>query len=289
MRKKLITFADITKVYNELYFKNSNYRIQQKVVSERSRRIISKIDNNEFVEFLKAKGIDAEKELKFFKKAIRPIKNKETKFKYKTFCLIITIIILRHEENTIIENIEKNIFTEKDNLRLSNNYLLKDKVNKKKDKVILISLKNFEDSKRRRVKRRKIKLINDVNKKNIKLKKINYKRGNRKIRFQGYLNEGIDISFRIIMCYIEFLKFKAKYVDIKLANDFLKIIDMDYLTKCNLLKKINKLIFKEMNKNENYKVIGRRKLSDEEIDIIIENNYADFKKEILIRLIKDID
>ncbi|MGG5463304.1 hypothetical protein [Clostridium sp. B9] len=278
MRKKLINFADITKIYNEIYFNDGYSKIQQKVVTEKVRRMALKIDNKNFKNFLAIEELNAEEELKFFKKAIKPIKNKETKFKYKTFCLIITMMIISREEHSIIEGINKDIII-KDDL---DKELLKNKVYKKKNIVKNICSNNFKDSRRRRVKRKKIKRLCSEVEKNTKLSKINGKRKIRKITFREFLDKGMDISFRIIMYYIDFLRFRMRWIDIALANEFLMISGMSYSSKCILKEKINKFLEKEIYKNNKCIAINNE-LNKEEINKILDNRFKDI---VLNRLIK---
>lgn len=278
MRKNLITFADITQIYNEIYFNECYSKIQQKVVTEKVRRITSKIDNKNFKNFLGIEELNTEEELKFFKKAIKPIKNKETKFKYKTFCLIITMIIISCEEYSIIEGINKGIII-KDDL---DKELLKNKVDEKKNIVKNICVSKFKDSRKRRLKGKKIEQLNNKNKMNIKLYKMNSKRKIRKTTFRELLDKGIDISFRIIMYYIEFLNFKMKGINIALANQFLLINEMSYSSKFILKEKIDKFLEKEIHKNKKYKDINNE-LNKKEIYKILDNGFKDI---ILNRLIK---
>ena len=237
MRKNLITFANITKIYNEIYFESSKYRIQQKVITEQIRRIISKLDDIYFKKFLEHNGLDTKEELKFFKKAIKPINAGETKFGYKTFCFIIIIIIISREKNYIIEEIEKN----SDNIKF-NKIELKQIIDKKKVKIIHFCRNEFKDSKKRAIKRKKISS-------NDKIRELNKYRDIRKQKFSCFINNGMDLSFQIIIYYIEFLRFKSRYIDFELANEFSKIISMNYSSKCRLKEKINKLVLKEIERN----------------------------------------
>lgn len=279
-----MSIADITYTYNELYYKKSDKKIQQKSINKISEIVISKF-NHEFLEFLEKRGIEAEKELKFLKKAIEPLNNKETKFNYKTFCLILTVIIFIQEENNVINNIIDDEFTGKEYEELVNNKSLKEKINKNKKAIEIISMKKFDDSNKRKYKRRKIENLKNEVRKSIKLENINKKRENRKRRFYEFLNKGIDKSYKVILYYTKFIEFKYRCIDISLANDFLRIIDMDYKKKKSIKEKIHNIVVKEFSEYKECESKGKE-LSNDEINVIIDSNYDYLKKEILRNLIK---
>lgn len=62
MRSDDIKFADLTKIYNKLYFpKCKTLNVQQTVISRKSRKIIKKIYDERFLEYLEKNSLESEK------------------------------------------------------------------------------------------------------------------------------------------------------------------------------------------------------------------------------------
>lgn len=226
MRYDKITFADITKIYNRLKFKGlATSTIQQTVISRKIRKIITNINDEKFGKFLKDRNLD--EEFLFFYEAINPILESRTKFTYKTFCLVIIFLLVEESsKDNLVRNIMKNNIKENAYIEFifdNNTIELNDDINEVK-KIALDMCKNNKKSK---------KHLKDIEK---------------------CLNQGIKISINILLEYSNFEEEKSSFINSELKVLFLKILNMNYKSKCKLKIRLEHELKKEyyrFNKNEN--------------------------------------
>lgn len=217
MRYDKITFADITKIYNKLKFKGpATSTIQQTVISRKIRKIITNINDERFGEFLKDKKLD--EEFLFFYEAINPILESKTKFTYKTFCLVIIFLLVEESSrDNLVRNIMKNKIKENAHIEFifdKNTVKLNDDINEVK-KIALDMCKNNKKTQ---------KHLKDIEK---------------------CLDQGIKISISILLEYSSFEEEKSGFINSELKSLFLKILNMNYKSKCKLKVRLERELKKE--------------------------------------------
>lgn len=265
-RSDNITFADLTRVYNEFY---SEYCfIYQSTISRDCRKIIYIFDK-EFFEFLEEEN--KQKEIEFLLDSIIPIKEGKTRFGYKTYCLMLVSLICRSISNdNLIDTIKKGRKHIEEYKYISLFY----KINELIPQIIKRSLEYYKDTPENEKKIRRTKNTKRIN----KLKK---ERKDKFEKFKSDIKIGIDMSIKVYDLIDIYYREKVKN---EIQELLIKINFMSYESKSTLInilkKEIHRTEKRKINQNNEDEVI-QKKLDE------IENNTA--MKGISCKEIKEIE
>ncbi|HFD2083865.1 TPA: hypothetical protein ACF2DW_001843 [Clostridium perfringens] len=243
MRSEYITFADLTKVYNEIY---SEYT-HQSTISRSCRKMVNIFDKK-FFEFLEEKK--KYKEILFLSEAIKPINEGKTKFDYKTYCLMLVSLINRGYSNDSLINTARKRRKHIEEYKYIDFF---DEIDRIFQKIISISLNNFKILKRAKIQDDKLK-------------------EKKKKEFKVNIISGIKTVIRIYDLLDEYYRYELQE---KIHILLSKINLMSYESKLNLINILEKEIEKEIIRTNERKIdeSNEGEVIQKKLDII-ENEIA---------------
>lgn len=240
MRSDNITFADLTKVYNEIYSSS----ICQSTISRDCRKIINIFDKG-FFEFLKQ---EHKREIKFLMESLNPLREGKTRFDYKTYCFILaSLICVSGSNDNLIDTVRK----KRNHIEEYKFIDFFHKIINFIPKIIEISSKNYKDNPKNEKKiKRALSLKTDL----LRMKRISILKKDKEKKVENFKND-LQYGFDMVINIYDLLdRYYRKKIENKINKLFLKISCMSYESKANLINILEKNIENEINRTRKRKI-----------------------------------
>lgn len=273
MRSDNITFADLTRVYNEIY-SSYYYSIYQSTISRDCRKIIEIFDED-FFKFLEEKN--KQKEMEFLLDSIIPIKKGKTRFGYKTYCLMLVSLIGKSSSNdNLINTIKKNRNHIEEYKYIDFFYKVIELISKIKE----ISLENYKDTPENK---KKLKRARNLNNYALKKKRVEYLEKKEKDKKRGFgedIEDGIKMSIKLYDLLDIYYREKIKN---EIEELLLKINFMSYESKNNLINILKREIKKEIDRTK------KRKINQSNEDEVIQKKLDEIENKTAMKIMSRRD